>query len=160
VIILALSPLGNGFRAVAIALGLFSIPPVLTNAYVGMSGVDDDVLEAARGMGMSTAQVILRVELPLALPLIAAGVRTAAVQLVATTTVASEIGAGGFGRYVIDGLEVLDYPQVVGGALLVIALALATELGLGALQRLLTPGRVRRRDAVPAALGGPAVTAG
>jgi len=149
VIILALSPLGNGFRAVAIALGLFSIPPVLVNAYTGLAGVDDDVLEAARGMGMGTRQRLLQVELPLALPLIATGVRTAAVQLVATTTIASEVGAGGFGRYVIDGLENLDYPQVVGGAVCVIALALVFEFGLGLLQRVLTPGRVRSSRRVP-----------
>jgi len=137
VIILALSPLGNGFRAVAIALGLFSIPPVLVNAYTGLAGVDDDVLEAARGMGMGTRQRLLQVELPLAL------------QLVATTTIASEVGAGGFGRYVIDGLENLDYPQVVGGAVCVIALALVFEFGLGLLQRVLTPGRVRSSRRVP-----------
>lgn len=146
-IILALSPLGNSFKAIALALAIFAVPPILTNTYVGVIGVDDEVLEAARGMGMSGAEVLRKVEVPLALPLIAAGVRTSAVQVVATATVAAEIGAGGFGRYVIDGYEILDYPQVVGGAVLVITLALLTEVGLGLLQRRLTPGprRARRR---------------
>jgi osmoprotectant transport system permease protein len=140
-----------GFWAVFFALFFLAIPPILTNTYVGIKGVDQDTVEAARGMGMTERDVLLRLELPLALPLIIAGTRTAAVQVVATATLGALASWGGYGRYIVDGLAIQDRPQILGGALLVALLAVATELGFGALERVLAPkmassrGRARAR---------------
>ena len=141
VLILAVVAFGFGFLPNVLALTLFAIPPVLANAYVGTAGVDRDAKEAARGMGMSGWQVLRRVEVPLALPLVAAGIRTSTVQVIATATLAAYVGSGGLGRYIRDGFAVRDLPAVFGGALLVALLALTAELLLGLLQRRLTPGR-------------------
>ena len=97
-VLLVATPVGFGDRATVVALVLFAVPPLLTNAYVGVRDVDPEVREAARGMGMTRGQLLRRVELPLALPLVAAGVRTAAVQVVATATLAAYVGGGGLGR--------------------------------------------------------------
>ncbi|GHG81885.1 ABC transporter permease [Streptomyces griseocarneus] len=141
-VLLLLSPLGtHGSWPTVIALVLFAIPPLLTNAYVGMREVDRDMVEAARGMGMTGAQVIARVELPLAFPLIVTGVRTAAVQVVATTTLAALPGGGGLGRIITAGFRLTDTAQVVAGALLVAALALLVEGAFVLLQRFLDPMR-------------------
>ncbi|MFE0647205.1 ABC transporter permease [Streptomyces sp. NPDC059534] len=127
-VLLLLSPLGPyGPWPTVIALVLFAVPPVLTNAYVGMRGVDADVVRAARGMGMTGGQTLFGVELPLALPLILTGVRIAAVQLVATATVAALAGGGGLGRVITAGFNLASTPQVVAGACLVAVLALAVE---------------------------------
>ncbi|MCC3771582.1 ABC transporter permease, partial [Streptomyces sp. UNOC14_S4] len=127
-VLLLLSPLGtHGSWPTIIALVLFAIPPLLTNAYVGMREVDRGVVEAARGMGMTGRQLIARVELPLAFPLIVTGVRTAAVQVVATTTLAALPGGGGLGRIITAGFRLTDTAQVVAGAVLVAALALLVE---------------------------------
>lgn len=144
-VLFAASPIGFGNRATLIALVLFAIPPILTNAYVGVRGVDREVREAAVGMGMTGLELLRRVEIPLALPLISAGVRTAAVQVVATATLAALVGGGGLGRFIVDGLSQQDRPMLLAGAILVAALALATELGLGAVQRAVTPGRPSSR---------------
>ncbi|MFI9206211.1 ABC transporter permease [Streptomyces sp. NPDC053048] len=141
-VLLLLSPLGTyGSWPTVIALVLFAIPPLLTNAYVGMRGVDRDMVEAARGMGMTGGQVIRRVELPLAFPLIVTGVRTAAVQVVATTTLAALPGGGGLGRIITAGFRLTDTAQVVAGALLVAVLALLVEGAFVLLQRFLDPMR-------------------
>ena len=116
---------------------------MVTNSYVGLREVDPDIREAARGMGYRELAQLLRVELPLAVPLIMAGVRTSAVQVVATATLAAVVAGGGLGRFIIDGLARSDYPRLVAGALLVAALALATELLLAGLQRLLVPRGIR-----------------
>ncbi len=100
-----------------------------------MHGVDPDVVEAARGMGMTGAEVLRRVELPIALPLLMAGVRTAAVGVVATATLAAVTAWGGLGRFIVDGFGQQDYAQIVAGALLVGLMALVTELGLAGMQR-------------------------
>jgi len=142
-VLLAATPVGFGNRATVVALVLFAIPPLLTNAYVGVRDVDPEVLEAARGMGMTGMQVLRRVELPLALPLVAAGVRTAAVQVVATATLAAYVGGGGLGRLIADGFGRADPAMTAAGGVLVAALALVTELSLAAVQRTLTPGRRR-----------------
>lgn len=127
-VLLLLSPLGSyGEWPTIIALVLFAVPPLLTNAYVGMRGVDADVVRAARGMGMTGGQTLARVELPLALPMVLTGVRIAAVQLVATATVAALAGGGGLGRIITAGFNLASTPQVVAGALLVAALALLVE---------------------------------
>ncbi len=142
-VLFAASPIGFGNRATLIALVLFAIPPILTNAYVGVRGVDREVREAAVGMGMTGGELLRRVEVPLALPLISAGVRTAAVQVVATATLAALVGGGG-----VDGFGQQDRPMLLAGAILVAALALVTELGLGAVQNAVTPGR-RKAAALP-----------
>lgn len=140
-VLLAATPVGFGNRATVVALVLFAVPPLLTNAYVGVRDVDREVLEAARGMGMTGLQVLRRVELPLALPLIAAGVRTAAVQVVATATLAAYVGGGGLGRFIADGFGRADPAMTVAGGVLVAALALVTELSLAGVQRSLGRGR-------------------
>ncbi|MFH8369086.1 ABC transporter permease [Streptomyces sp. NPDC018031] len=143
-VLLLLSPLGrHGDLPTILALVLFAIPPLLTNAYVGMREVDREVVEAARGMGMTGGQLIARVELPLAFPLLMTGVRTAAVQVVATATLAALPGGGGLGRIITAGFRLTDTPQVVAGAVLVAALALLVELVFVVLQRLLDPMRRR-----------------
>ncbi|MFH8787718.1 ABC transporter permease, partial [Streptomyces roseoverticillatus] len=148
-VLLLLSPLGtHGSWPTVIALVLFAIPPLLTNAYVGMREVDRDVIEAARGMGMTGRQLIARVELPLAFPLIVTGVRTAAVQVVATTTLAALPGGGGLGRIITAGFRLTDTAQVVAGAVLVAALALLVEGVLMLAERLFDPAR-RRTVPVP-----------
>jgi osmoprotectant transport system permease protein len=121
---------------------------MLTNCYVAMAGVEDDPREAARGMGMTGWQLFRRVELPLALPVVLAGVRTAAVQVVATATLAALVGYGGLGLLILRGLRTGDDVEVFAAALVVAVLALVTEVGLALLQRLLTPRGIRRR-AVP-----------
>lgn len=147
-VLLTLSPLGKqGDLPTIIALVLFALPPLLTNAYVGVRGADRDVVEAARGMGMSGGQLLLRVELPLAFPLIMTGVRSAAVQVVATATLAALPGGGGLGRIITAGFGNYDTPRVVAGAALVAALALLVEGVLAAAQRLLDPMGPRRRRA-------------
>ncbi|MFI6470148.1 MULTISPECIES: ABC transporter permease [unclassified Streptomyces] len=127
-VLLLLTPLGNyGEWPTIVALILFAVPPLLTNAYVGMREVDRDVVRAARGMGMTGRQLLLRVELPLALPLILTGVRIAAVQLVATATLAALAGGGGLGRIITAGFNLASTPQVVAGAVLVAVFALVVE---------------------------------
>jgi len=126
---------GFGARPAFVALVALAVPPLVTNAYVGMRGVDRDVVEAARGMGMTGGELLWRVEVPIALPLILAGLRTAAVQVVATATLAAVTAWGGLGRFIVDGFGQQDNAQIVAGALLVGLLALITELGLAALQR-------------------------
>ncbi|MFE9395127.1 ABC transporter permease [Streptomyces flavidovirens] len=150
-ILLTLTPLGKqGDLPTVIALVLFAVPPLLTNAYIGMREVDRAVVEAARGMGMSGRQVFVRVELPLAYPLVMTGLRSAAVQVVATATLAAMAGEGGLGRVITAGFNTYNTPQVVAGALLVAALALLVEGVLVAADRLLDPrrrGAERRRGA-------------
>lgn len=150
-VLLVATPVGFGDRATVVALVVFAFPAILTNAYVGVRDVDRDVRDAARGMGMSGWQLLRRVELPLALPLVAAGIRTASVQVVATATLAAYVGGGGLGRFVADGFGRADPAMTAAGGVLVAALALTTELVLGALQRRVTPGpRTRRRQPVVA----------
>ncbi|WP_329026778.1 ABC transporter permease [Streptomyces sp. NBC_00690] len=127
-VLLLLSPIGSyGSWPTIIALVLFAVPPLLTNAYVGMRGVDQDVVRAARGMGMTGRQVLWGVEVPLALPLVFTGVRIAAVQLVATATIAALAGGGGLGRIITAGFNLASTPMVVAGAVLVALFALIVE---------------------------------
>ncbi|MFJ2269297.1 ABC transporter permease [Streptomyces sp. NPDC087849] len=127
-VLLLLTPLGgHGEWPTVVALVLFAVPPLLTNAYVGMREVDRDVVRAARGMGMTGRQLMLGVEVPLALPLILTGVRIAAVQLVATATLAALAGGGGLGRIITAGFNLASTAQVVAGAVLVAAFALIVE---------------------------------
>jgi osmoprotectant transport system permease protein len=141
--VFAVTPIGFGPTATTIALAVFAIPPILTNTYVGFRGVDRDVVEAARAMGFSESQVATRVELPLAMPLLMTGVRTAAVQVVATATLAALVAGGGLGSIITLGFRQQDYGAVVAGAILVAVLAVLTELLLVALSWALTPGEKR-----------------
>ncbi|MFF1561371.1 ABC transporter permease [Streptomyces sp. NPDC058279] len=132
------SPLRSaGYLPTVIALVLFAIPPLLTNAYVGMREVDRSVVEAARGMGMSGSQLFLRVELPLARGLVMTGLRSGAVQVIATATIAAMVGQGGLGRIITAGFNTYNTAQVVAGAVLVALLALLVEGALVAADRLL-----------------------
>ena len=126
-----------------IAMFALAVPPMLANAYVGMASVDDEIRESARGMGMNGRQMIWRVELPNAVPLVMAGVRTATVAVVATATLAALVDSGGFGRYIIDGLAVYDNVKVFAGGLLVALLAIALELVLALLQHAITSPGIR-----------------
>ncbi|MGW5332809.1 ABC transporter permease [Streptomyces bauhiniae] len=127
-VLLLLTPVGKwGEGPTVVALVLFAVPPLLTNAYVGMREVDRGVVQAARGMGMTGRQTLVRVEVPLALPMILNGVRIAAVQLVATATIAALAGGGGLGRIITAGFNLASTPQVVAGALLVAVFALLVE---------------------------------
>ncbi|KIF07388.1 ABC transporter permease [Streptomyces sp. RSD-27] len=132
------SPLRSaGYLPTVAALVLFAVPPLLTNAYVGVREVDRAVVEAARGMGMSGRQLFWRVELPLARGLVMTGLRSGAVQVIATATIAAMVGQGGLGRIITAGFNTYDTPQVVAGALLVALLALLVEGLLVAADRLL-----------------------
>ena len=126
---------GIGTLPTLIALIVLAIPPIVLNAYVGIRDVDPDTVEAARGMGMSESQVLRRVEVPIAMPVILAGVRTASVQVIATATLGAILSSGGLGRFIVDGFALHDYPQMVGGALLVMALTLTSEALFSVLQR-------------------------
>lgn len=139
--IFAATAIGFGNRATIVALAVFAVPPLLTNTYVGIRGVDPDVVEAARGMGLSERAVLLRVEVPLAMPLIAAGFRTASVQVVATAGLAALVGGGGLGTIINDGFGQQDRPQILAGGLLVAGLALVVEGVLAAVEHRVTPGR-------------------
>ncbi len=134
---------GIGFTPSIIALTLLGIPPILLNTIAGLQGIDPASIDAARGMGMTRLQILGRVEIPLVLPVIAAGVRIAAIQIVATTPIAALIGAGGLGEYILAGVYILDYVQATAGALGIIALALLSEALFALLQRALTPAGIR-----------------
>ena len=135
--------LGFGFRPALVALAILGIPPILLNTYTGIRGIDPATIDAARGMGMTTWQIITRIQTPLVLPIIAAGVRTSAVQIVATATLAAIIGAGGYGEYIYLGLREFNNTQLLAGSLPVALLALVVELLLSWLQRALTPAGLR-----------------
>lgn len=131
--------LGIGFVPALVALTILGVPPILLNTYTGIRGIDPATIDAARGMGMTPWQIIYRIQAPLVLPIIAAGVRTSAVQIVATATLAAVIGAGGYGEYILSGLYQQDVVQILAGAIPVAILALLVEFILGQLQRYLTP---------------------
>lgn len=139
IIVLTFTLAGLGLMPILIALTALAVPPILTNTYVGIRSVDAEVREAAAGMGMTGAEILRKVELPVALPLIMAGVRTSAVQVVATATLAAYVTLGGFGRYIFDGFSLQDTTRVVAGGVLVALLALAVELALGRLQAVVVP---------------------
>jgi osmoprotectant transport system permease protein len=135
----ATQSLAFGPGPIVIAMFLLAVPPILTNTYVGIQQVDADTVEAARGMGLTGRQIVRRLELPLAAPLIVTGIRTAAVQVIATVTLAALIAGGGLGRPIVDGLATQDRGQYLGGAILVSALAVLAEIVFGGVARLATP---------------------
>ena len=132
---------GHGFLPGLIALAALGIPPIVTNAFAGIRGVDLDLREAGRGVGMSEAQLLARVELPVALPVVLAGIRSSAVAIMATAPLMSLVGADTLGTYILAGLDLSDEVQVFAAALLVVVLALLTEVSLAWLERRVTsPG--------------------
>jgi osmoprotectant transport system permease protein len=145
---LTVTVFGIGLTPTLVPLVALAIPPILVNTYAGIRQVDPEVREAARGMGMNGWQVLFQVEVPSALPLIILGLRTAAVQIVSTATIAAYVGLGGLGRYIFDGLARREYEVMVGGAILAVLLALLTEaLFTLAARAVISPG-VRLRPAV------------
>jgi len=142
--VFAAANLGFGNRPTILALAVFALPPLLANAYVGVAEVDRDARDAARGMGMSGWQVLTRVELPLALPLIAAGVRTAVVQVCATASLAALVAGGGLGVLINLGFSQRRFEQVLAGGLLIALLCLVLEAVLALVQRAVTPVALRR----------------
>ena len=147
IIILMFILAGFGIIPILVTLTALAVPPIVTNSYIGVRSVDPEVREAAEGMGMRGRQVLWRVELPVAMPLIMAGIRTSAVQVVATATLAAFVGLGGLGRYLIDGLSQRNLAEVVSGAILVAVLSLVTELALGRVQTLVVSDGLAGRDA-------------
>ena len=143
-IAIGLAVFGIGFWNVTVALVVLAVPPILTNAYVGVDEVDRDVVEAARGMGMRGREILWHVELPLALPLVFAGIRTSAVFVVSTATIAAIAGGGGLGDIIVNQAS-YRLEGVIGAAICVAALALLADLAFGALQWLASPRGIRRR---------------
>lgn len=131
---------------VLIPLVALAVPPILVNTYEGIRGVDPDLRDAAYGMGLHGGQVLGRVLVPVALPLILLGLRLAAIQVVATATVAAYVGLGGLGRFIIDGLATKNFPSTIGGAVLVALLALLVQFGFTLIQRVtVSPGVSERQ---------------
>jgi osmoprotectant transport system permease protein len=155
-VILALAddPFGRNQFSTVTALVLFAVPVILTNAYVGVQGVDRDAVDAARGMGLSGRQVLTRVEVPLAAPLIVSGLRLATTQVIATATIAALVAGGGLGRIITGGFARQDDAQLLAGSIVVAALALAAEGGFSLLQRRIA----RRPGQQPAAVAAPPLT--
>jgi osmoprotectant transport system permease protein len=143
ILVVAVQLLGIGAKPAFIALVALGVPPILTNTYVGMREVSPELRENATGLGMTGGQLLRQVEIPLALPLIMAGIRTSAVNIVATATLAALVAWGGLGRFIVDGLGQRDLAQVFAGAVLVAGLSIATEGGLALVQRAVTPAGVR-----------------
>lgn len=129
---------------VLIPLVTLAVPPILVNTYEGVRGVDADLRDAAYGMGLCGRQVLVQVLVPVALPLILLGLRLAAIQVVATATVAAFVGLGGLGRFIIDGLATKDFVSTIGGAVLVALLALVVQFGFALLNRVAVSPGVRQ----------------
>lgn len=145
-LVIAVIELGFSPLSWLIPLVVLAIPPILVNTYEGMAGVDPGLTDAARGMGMTPWQLIRKVEIPVALPLIILGLRTGAIFVVATATIAAYIGNGGLGRYIIDGLATENYGEVAGGALVVVLLALAVQVAFVVLRRFAVPAGLRKQS--------------
>ncbi|TDQ53591.1 ABC transporter permease [Actinorugispora endophytica] len=141
VLMLVVLAAGIGLLPVMVALVALAVPPVMVNAHEGVRGVDPQLRDAARGMGMRGWEVLLRLELPVALPLVLLGLRTAAVQVVSTATIAAYVGIGGLGRFIVDGQARREFDMVVGGSLLVVLLAVLVTALFALLRRfLVAPG--------------------
>lgn len=134
--------IGIGLTAPFIALVVLAIPSILAGAYSGFEAVDRGVVDAARAVGMTEWQIITRVEMPLGLPLLIGGLRAASLQVIATATLAAYISGGGLGLFIFRGLKRNDYPQMLAGSILVILLAIASEVVFSAVQRLVVPAGV------------------
>lgn len=139
--------LGLGFWPTFLALFVLAIPPMFANAYIGVRNVDPALVEAGRGMGMTDQELLRKVEVPMASPVILAAVRVAAVQVVATATLGALVAWGGLGRYIIDGFATQNNVMVFAGGLLVALLAIVTELVLGRVEKRVVPKGIQRTDA-------------
>lgn len=139
--LIALS-VGIGLTAPIISFVILAIPSVLAGAYSGFEAVDRTTVDAARAVGMTEGQIVTKVEVPLGLPLLIGGIRSAVLQVVATATLATFVGAGGLGSYIITGLRANDYPKMLAGSILVIALAVVLEIVFSIVQRLVVPAGV------------------
>jgi osmoprotectant transport system permease protein len=135
--------LGFGFDTALVALTALAIPPILINASTGLREVSTDVIDAARGMGLSGSQILTGIQMPIAAPVIFAGIRTSAVQVVASATLATFIGGGGLGDLIVEGTQLNDNATLLAGSLSVAVLAIITEVGFGALERGMTPKGLR-----------------
>jgi osmoprotectant transport system permease protein len=142
---LAVVVFGIGLVPTLVPLVALAIPPILVNTYEGIRQVDPELRDAAQGVGMTGANVLFRVELPVAWPLIILGLRTAAIQIVSTATIAAYVGLGGLGRYIFDGLARREYEVMVGGAVLAVLLALLTEAAFALLAKATVAQGVRQR---------------
>jgi len=138
-LIAALPLLGTGKPPTLVALVVLGIPPILLNTYTGLRGIDPATIDAARGMGMTIWQILMRIQIPLVLPVLAAGIRTAAVQIIATATLAAYIGAGGYGMYITDGVATFNNTEILAGAIPVALLAMLIEVLMSWLQYIFTP---------------------
>jgi osmoprotectant transport system permease protein len=136
--------LGIGFTPAVVALTIMGVPPILLNTIAGIRGINPVVVESARGTGMTAWQVLTRIQAPLAMPVVAAGIRTSAVQIVATAPLAALIGAGGYGDYILQGIYLLQTAPLVVGSVAVAVLAMVAEFGLAGVERLVTPEGLRQ----------------
>ena len=143
--------LGIGFKPAIIALIILGIPPILLNTYTGIRGVDPAMIDAAKGMGMTTLQIATRIQAPLVTPLVAAGIRTSAVQVVATATLGGFIAAGGYGDYIVDAINVGNNTELIVGAVSVAILAIFVEVFMSWLQSALTPQGLKVQEQVATA---------
>ncbi len=147
---LAITPdYGLSIVPIFLSMTALAIPPILVNAYAGLREVDRDLIEAARGMGLRERQILAGIEIPLSLPVIVGGIRTATLQVIATATIGAILAGGGLGRYIFDGLLNEDYPRVVAGAVLVAVLAVGVDLLLAGVQWALTPRALRTSTRMP-----------
>lgn len=128
-----------------IAMSLLAIPPILLGAYAGLRSIDQELVEAGRGMGFREGQVLTQVELPLASAVIVGGFRTATLQVIATATIGAIVAGGGLGRFIVDGIHNQDFTQVGAGVVLVASLAIGADLVLAAVQRAVTPHGLTRQ---------------
>ncbi|MDQ1549754.1 MAG: osmoprotectant transport system permease protein [Microbacteriaceae bacterium] len=133
---------GVGFEAPYVALVVLGIPSILAGAYSGFEAIDRRTIDAARAVGMTEWQIVGKVEIPLGLPLLMGGLRLAALQIVATATLADYVGAGGLGHFIFLGLQTSDYPQMLAGSIVVIVLAIISEILFSILQKLVVPAGV------------------
>jgi len=148
----ALDPeLGFSLYPTVIGMVVLAIPPILVNAYTGIAEVDRDLVESARGMGLREREILGGVEIPVAMPVLFAGIRSAAVQVIATATLGAIYAFGGLGRYIVDGVAQNDNGKLFGGVILVAILALGAEASLSILQRVLTSPGLRRAEPSTAA---------
>jgi osmoprotectant transport system permease protein len=139
ILAMALPVVGTGFLPSLVALVVVAVPPILINTQVGIRAVDPDAVESARGMGMTDRQVLTRIRLPLAVPLIFAGIRTAAVQVIAAASLAAFIGGGGLGDFIMSGIALMQMPVLIIGAVPIALLSIGADLLFGGIQRVLGP---------------------
>lgn len=140
--------LGLGFWPTFLALLFLAVPPMFSNTYAGITGVEPALVESARGMGLTERQTMTRIEVPVALPVIIAGLRIATVQVIATATLGALVAWGGLGRYIIDGFATQDIPEVFAGGILVALLAIGAELAFNIVERAATPSGERHEERI------------